>query len=106
MKRCFLQAAVVLLFGAQMFAGNVTSYGTAKTNIPAPSKTSDAASPVVVKEDRLAEGEKRFRTNCGRCHQSPHKLSPRMMGTAVRHMRVRANITEDDMRLILEFITQ
>jgi mono/diheme cytochrome c family protein len=57
-------------------------------------------------EDVNLEGEKRFRANCGRCHQAPHKLSPSMMRTAIRHMRVRANITDEDMRAILAYMTQ
>jgi mono/diheme cytochrome c family protein len=52
------------------------------------------------------DGEKRFSANCGRCHQSPHKFPPRMMATIVRHMRVRATITDEDMRLILRYMTQ
>ena len=52
------------------------------------------------------EGEKRFRTNCGRCHQAPHKFPPRVMAAAMRHMRVRAMITDEDMRLILRYMTQ
>jgi cytochrome c5 len=52
------------------------------------------------------EGEKRFRTNCGRCHAAPQKFAPRMMATIVRHMRVRATITDEDMRLVLFYMTQ
>ena len=52
------------------------------------------------------EGEKRFRTNCGRCHMAPHKFPPRVMATAIRHMRVRAMLTDEDMRLILLYTTQ
>jgi mono/diheme cytochrome c family protein len=52
------------------------------------------------------EGEKRFRSNCGRCHTSPPKFPPRMMATIVRHMRVRAAITDQDMRLILRYMTE
>lgn len=52
------------------------------------------------------EGEKRFRTNCARCHQAPHKFPSRVMATAIRHMRVRAMITDEDMRLILRYMTQ
>jgi mono/diheme cytochrome c family protein len=55
--------------------------------------------------DRI-EGEKRFRANCGRCHQAPHKFPPREAATIVRHMRVRATITDEDMRLILKYMTQ
>ena len=53
-----------------------------------------------------AEGEQRFRENCGRCHQPPHKFPPRVMAAAIRHMRVRAMLTEEDMRLILKYMTQ
>jgi cytochrome c5 len=52
------------------------------------------------------EGEKRFRANCGRCHAAPQKFPPRMMTTIVRHMRVRATITDEDMRLVLYYMTQ
>jgi mono/diheme cytochrome c family protein len=59
-------------------------------------------------EDRALrlEGEKRFRANCGRCHQTPHKFPPRVMATAIRHMRVRAMITDEDMRFIVHYMTQ
>lgn len=57
-------------------------------------------------ESLTIEGEKRFHANCGRCHQAPQKFPPRMMATIVRHMRVRATITDDDMRLILRYMTQ
>jgi mono/diheme cytochrome c family protein len=68
-----------------------------------PSPDTDAAF-----KERMArlEGEKRFRTNCGRCHQPPHKFPPGVMATAIRHMRVRAMITDEDMRLILKYLTE
>jgi mono/diheme cytochrome c family protein len=52
------------------------------------------------------EGEKRYRANCGRCHMAPHKFPPRMMATIVRHMRVRATITDEDMQVILRYMTE
>jgi cytochrome c5 len=52
------------------------------------------------------EGEKRFRANCGRCHAAPQKFPPRMMATIVRHMRVRATLTDEDTRLVLYYMTQ
>ena len=51
-------------------------------------------------------GEQRFHANCGRCHATPQKFPPRMMGTILRHMRVRATITDEDRRLILLYMTQ
>lgn len=52
------------------------------------------------------EGEKRFRANCGRCHQSPHKFPARMLVTIERHMRVRALVTDEDMHLIIHYLTE
>jgi mono/diheme cytochrome c family protein len=54
----------------------------------------------------LDEGEKRFHANCGRCHQLPHKFPPRMVMTIERHMRVRATLTDEDMRAIVAYLTQ
>jgi mono/diheme cytochrome c family protein len=51
-------------------------------------------------------GEQRFRANCGRCHAAPQKFPPRAMSTVLRHMRVRATITDEDMRLVLFYMTQ
>lgn len=53
----------------------------------------------------MVEGEKRYRANCGRCHQPPHKFPPRAMSTAIRHMRVRGMLTEDDMKYVLYYMT-
>jgi len=77
-----------------------------------PAAVHDGASPAPGPEPKTderitrLEGEKRFRTNCGRCHQPPHKFPPRVMASAIRHMRVRAMITDEDMRLILRYMTQ
>jgi cytochrome c5 len=51
-----------------------------------------------------AQGEKLFRTNCGRCHNPPESISPREARAVVRHMRVRATLTDEDERLILKFL--
>ena len=53
----------------------------------------------------MMEGEKRYRINCGRCHQPPHKFEPRLMATAVRHMRVRGMLTDEDMKYVLYYMT-
>lgn len=72
-------------------------------------KKDETATPVTRASDaegmRLA-GEQRFRANCGRCHAAPQKFPPRMMKTVLRHMRVRALITDEDMRLVLFYMTQ
>jgi len=51
-----------------------------------------------------SEGERVFKQNCARCHQSPQGFPPQISGTIVRHMRVRANLSRDDERAILKFL--
>lgn len=82
---------------------------TAHAGHPSPKKNSEVTSTVQRANDNdsmRVEGEQRFRANCSRCHAAPQKFSPRMMATIVRHMRVRATITDEDMRLILFYMTQ
>lgn len=72
-------------------------------------KKDAAASTVIHSADSDAirvQGEQRFRANCGRCHAAPQKFPPRMMATVLRHMRVRATITDEDMRLVLFYMSQ
>jgi cytochrome c5 len=56
--------------------------------------------------DLRVEGEKKFHANCGRCHAAPPKFSPRMAATIVRHMRVRATITDEEAHVILHYLAQ
>jgi cytochrome c5 len=83
------------------------SFLRAATDSP---RNNGPTTPVAQSSEQAAamrlEGEKRFRANCGRCHASPQKFPPRMMATIVRHMRVRATITDEDMRLVLFYMTQ
>jgi mono/diheme cytochrome c family protein len=81
--------------------GAATALAATHTSAPA-----NAAPDAAEERAMRLEGEKRFRTNCGRCHQAPHKFPPRVMATAIRHMRVRAMITDEDMQLILRYMTQ
>jgi len=86
-----------LALGSSLFAG-------------APAGTKEATSAAVVHfsdaDSMRVQGEQRFRANCGRCHAAPQKFPPRMMATVIRHMRVRATITDQDMRLVLFYMTQ
>jgi mono/diheme cytochrome c family protein len=85
-------------------AASATTTGSAPSHDSASAATTSNA-PTDERIGRL-EGEKRFRTNCGRCHVAPHKFPPRVMATAIRHMRIRAMITDEDMRLILRYMTE
>jgi mono/diheme cytochrome c family protein len=99
-------AAILLLCGsakAQQAGKSDPAPASSSARVPVPaSQLSAGASDT----DLRIEGEKRFRANCGRCHQAPHKFPPRMMATIVRHMRVRAMLTDEDMKAILAYMTQ
>ena len=92
-----LVALVVTILGLPLCGGS------------SPARKSAESSAVVVRADAdtmRIEGEKRFHANCGRCHAAPQKFPPRMMATVLRHMRVRATVTNEDQRLILFYMTQ
>jgi mono/diheme cytochrome c family protein len=71
-----------------------------------PRKSTPAVRSSAEADAMRIQGEQRFQANCGRCHTAPEKFPPRMMATIVRHMRVRATITDEDMRLVLFYMTQ
>jgi mono/diheme cytochrome c family protein len=93
---------------------SATTAGTAATVKSAPAKalgestSSTGAKPAAAAAEATAriEGEKRFKSNCGRCHSAPQKFSPRMMATVMRHMRVKASLTEEDTKLILRYLSE
>jgi cytochrome c5 len=49
-------------------------------------------------------GQRAFNANCSRCHNPIGTLNPRITGTVIRHMRVRANLSAADEREILRFL--
>jgi cytochrome c5 len=49
------------------------------------------------------EGERIFQQNCARCHNAPEGFSPRISGTILRHMRVRASLSQHDEEQLLRF---
>ena len=52
------------------------------------------------------DGARAWVENCMRCHnlRDPRERSDRQWETIVHHMRVRANLTAEEHRLILEFL--
>jgi cytochrome c5 len=49
------------------------------------------------------EGQKLFEQHCSRCHAAPEGFSPRISGTIVRHMRVRASLSRREELTLLHF---
>jgi cytochrome c5 len=84
----------------------ISAIGVAAAGPRTPTATEPVVNSPAEADAMRLEGEKRFRANCNRCHAAPHKFPPRMMATIIRHMRVRATITDEDMRYILYYMTQ
>ena len=63
-------------------------------------KTQIVAKPIGKSSD---EGGRIFAQNCSRCHNAPEGFSPRISGTIVRHMRVRAGLSQHDAEELLRF---
>jgi cytochrome c5 len=99
MKKMVPLTRLLLLVGALVCLSSAGSAPARKDASAVPVEPSDA-------QTMRVQGEQRFRANCGRCHAAPQKFPPRMMGTVLRHMRVRALITAEDARLVLFYMTQ
>lgn len=97
-------AITLLVFSALFMFGAAKESAVPASSLP---PSTEMVKNVGQERDSMrVEGEERFRTNCGRCHQAPHKFPPRMMATIVRHMRVRAMLTDEDMKSILAYMTE
>jgi cytochrome c5 len=72
----------------------------AQNNQQAAKQQSTATHPSNPKQ---SEGQTIFEENCARCHTPPDGFSPRISGTIVRHMRVRANLSAHDEQELLRF---
>ncbi len=51
-----------------------------------------------------SEAAARFETHCGRCHNPPESISRSEAKAVVMHMRVRALLSAEDEKLILDYI--
>lgn len=54
--------------------------------------------------DTNHRGQEVFNQNCSRCHQEPKGFSSNISGTVARHMRVRANLSDDDYKALVKFL--
>jgi cytochrome c5 len=72
----------------------------AQSTPPKAKQNQTAAKPNQSHDD---EGQRIFAQNCSRCHNAPEGFSPRIAGTVLRHMRVRAQLSEHDEKELLRF---
>jgi cytochrome c5 len=95
----FKQASLVIILCAPFITAQ-----TAQNPTPAASQATGkpAATHIIVQHED--EGDRIFQQNCSRCHNAPEGFSPRISGTIVRHMRIRASLSKHDEEAILKFL--
>ncbi len=77
------------------------------STVEAPAQRVGPAPPASVGGEQLVKGGAQvWAQNCMRCHnlRQPHERSDREWEAIVFHMRVRANLTAEEHRLIVEFL--
>jgi mono/diheme cytochrome c family protein len=94
-------ATVVALLGMSIAGAAQTQQSTpAQKNQQAAKQQSTATHP---NNQKPSEGQRIFEQNCARCHTPPDGFSPRISGTIVLHMRVRAALSAHDEQELLRF---
>jgi cytochrome c2 len=93
-----LTIAMTCAFAATMVSAAIAAQAPPSTASPA-----RAAAPTHVAQQHVNEGQRIFEQNCSRCHNPPDGFSQHISGTVVRHMRVRANLSEHDMKELMKF---
>jgi cytochrome c5 len=93
---------VLFVLSAALLPFEATSQPKARPQATAKASTKQtAATSGSVHQD---EGQRIFDQNCSRCHTAPDGFSPRISGTVVRHMRVRASLSQHDEQELLRFL--
>jgi cytochrome c5 len=91
-------------FGALLIPFAVAVQAQTKPTQQPTAPTNSQAQPASQKTGQVhSEGERIFAQNCSRCHNAPDGFSPRISGTVLRHMRVRAQLSEHDEKELLRF---
>ena len=92
-SKYLLTILAALPFAMLMPAAAQSKTPPQKTTAPAVAKASQ----------QQEEGTRIFQQNCSRCHNTPDGFSPRISGTSVKHMRVRASLSKHDQDVLLRF---
>ena len=95
---CSLLSAAIAL--PALTALRAQSQSSSQTSAKKDKTKADSSKTPLQPED---EGQRVFEQNCARCHTAPQGFSSRISGTIVRHMRVRANLSQHDEQALLRF---
>jgi hypothetical protein len=100
----FLLIVAALLFVGLVAAQNTNSAASAQQHQSTTLATQHPTHKLHLPSNFSADDA--YKQNCTRCHSEVTKVNERMTKTILRHMRVRANIPQDEARAILEYLNQ
>jgi len=91
------------LFTAVLLISTPVLLRAASQDDPSTAKAQKPAAATHPAQQYVDQGERIFQQQCSRCHNAPDGFSPRISGTVVRHMRVRASLSKHDEEELLRF---
>jgi cytochrome c5 len=99
MRNLFLCAFLLLSLG-----GGLMAAPQSKTSDPPQAADKSKPAQASANAAQADRGEQVFTANCVRCHTPPGGLAPRITGTVIMHMRVRARLSREDEQALLRFL--
>jgi cytochrome c5 len=91
------------IFLCVLLLSTAHAFSQAKDGSALPTNSQQQAKGSAVHNATQRDGQVVFEQNCSRCHNAPQGFSPRISGTVVRHMRVRAGLSAEDEKALLRF---
>jgi hypothetical protein len=97
--------ASLLLAAAVAAFGSCSSHGARATSPQASAGAPRKSAPKSLESEKKS-GSQQWEEVCGRCHnfRSPSSYDAAGWDVAMRHMRLRANLTADEAKAITEFL--
>ena len=95
--------AGILLLAAAAASFGAAASGTAQKAADSSRKPGASAANSHATQPTSA-GERIFEQNCSRCHTAPESFPPSISGTIIRHMRLRANLSQHDEQELLKYL--
>jgi len=91
----------LLLLAATFAIGGAVAVSQTESTPQSPRTKASTKNAHAANEDR---GQKVFEQNCARCHNAPEGFSASISGTVAMHMRVRAGLSEADVKALRRFL--
>ena len=99
-----MSSKLLTLAFAALLSSPLQSQDASQKTTSQPAAGSKKVAAATASRPHESEGQRIFQQNCARCHAAPEGFSPSISGTIVRHMRVRASLSQHDEQELLHFL--